>query len=51
MNLGPDVETRIPFDLIVYENAVQFHMERCLTVEDAFSNSEIDARKLGKDLT
>jgi len=27
--IGPDVETSIPFDLIVYEDAMQFHLEEC----------------------
>lgn len=27
--IAPDVETSIPYDLIVYEDAVQFHLERC----------------------
>lgn len=27
--IGPDVETSIHFDLIVYNNAVQFHLELC----------------------
>ena len=30
--IGPDVETSIPYDLLVYENAVQFHMEECSNV-------------------
>jgi hypothetical protein len=29
LGIGPAVETRIPFDLIVYDNAVQFHLEKC----------------------
>lgn len=27
--IAPDFETSIPFDLIVYEDAVQFHLEKC----------------------
>ena len=27
--IGPDVHTTIPYDLILYENAIQFHLEKC----------------------
>lgn len=27
--IGPDLETSIPFDMIVYDNSVQFHLEQC----------------------
>lgn len=27
--IGPDVETTIPYDIIVYEDAMQFHLEKC----------------------
>lgn len=30
LGIGPAVETRISFDLVVYDNAIQFHLERCL---------------------
>jgi hypothetical protein len=29
LGIGPALETTIPFDLIVYEDGVQFHLERC----------------------
>jgi hypothetical protein len=29
LGVGPAVETSIPFDVIVYVNAVQFHLEKC----------------------
>lgn len=27
--IGPDVETSIPYDVIVYEDVIQFHLEKC----------------------
>ncbi len=35
--VGPQMETRIPFDLLVYEDGVEFHMEKCLDWETALS--------------
>jgi serine/threonine protein kinase len=29
LEIGPAVETRIPFDVVVYTDAVQFHLEKC----------------------
>jgi Mn-dependent DtxR family transcriptional regulator len=29
LGIGPAVETSIPFDVIVYTDAVQFHLENC----------------------
>jgi hypothetical protein len=29
LGIGPAVETSIPFDIVVYANAVQFHLEKC----------------------
>jgi hypothetical protein len=29
LQIGPAIETNIPFDVAVYTNAVQFHLERC----------------------
>ena len=30
--IAPDIETSIPYDLIVYEDAAQFHLEKCSTL-------------------
>ena len=30
--IAPDVETSIPYDIIVYEDAAQFHLEKCKTL-------------------
>lgn len=27
--VAPDVETSIPYDIIVYEDSAQFHLEKC----------------------
>jgi predicted Ser/Thr protein kinase len=35
--IGPEVETSIPFDLIVYENAIQFNMKRCEPVRNVLT--------------
>lgn len=32
--IGPDVHTTIPYDLILYEDALQFHLERCESMYD-----------------
>jgi hypothetical protein len=32
--IGPAIETSIPFDLIVYEDAIQFHLEKCEPAEN-----------------
>jgi serine/threonine protein kinase len=45
--IGPDVETSIPYDLLVYEDAVQFHMEECLTV----GGSQVEIFKFKYDLS
>jgi hypothetical protein len=29
LGVGPAVETSIPFDVVVYANAVQFHLDKC----------------------
>jgi hypothetical protein len=29
LGIGPAIETSIPFDVVIYSNAVQFHLERC----------------------
>jgi hypothetical protein len=29
LKVGPGVETSIPFDVIIYANAIQFHLEKC----------------------
>jgi hypothetical protein len=29
LGIGPAVETSIPFDVVVYTDAVQFHLEKC----------------------
>jgi hypothetical protein len=29
LKIGPAIETSIPFDVIVYTDAVQFHLEMC----------------------
>jgi hypothetical protein len=29
LGVGPAIETSIPFDVVVYTNAVQFHLEKC----------------------
>jgi hypothetical protein len=29
LEIGPAVEMSIPFDIVVYANAVQFHLEKC----------------------
>jgi serine/threonine protein kinase len=29
LEIGPAVQTSIPFDVVVYTNAVQFHLEKC----------------------
>jgi hypothetical protein len=29
LGVGPAIETGIPFDVVVYDNAVQFHLEKC----------------------
>jgi tRNA A-37 threonylcarbamoyl transferase component Bud32 len=29
LGVGPAVETSIPFDIVVYANALQFHLEKC----------------------
>jgi hypothetical protein len=29
LEVGPLVETSIPFDVIVYADAIQFHLEKC----------------------
>jgi predicted Ser/Thr protein kinase len=29
LGVGPAVETSIPFDVVVYVNAMQFHLEKC----------------------
>ena len=36
--IGPEVETSIPYDLIVYDTAVQFHLELCSPVNFRNSN-------------
>jgi hypothetical protein len=35
LGVGPAIETSIPFDIVVYIDAVQFHLEKCesLTIE------------------
>jgi serine/threonine protein kinase len=30
--IGPIVYTDIPYDLVVYNDGIQFHLERCLTL-------------------
>lgn len=35
LSIGPQVETYIPFDLVVYSNAIQFHLERCQPTHEA----------------
>ena len=32
-NIGPDIKTSIFYDLIVYEDAVQFHLKKCETCD------------------
>jgi serine/threonine protein kinase len=32
--ISPQLETTIPFDLIVYKDAIQFHLEKCEPAED-----------------
>jgi hypothetical protein len=27
--VGPAIETSIPFDVVVYADAIQFHLEKC----------------------
>jgi hypothetical protein len=34
LGVGPAIETSIPFDIMVYADAVQFHLEKC----EKFSN-------------
>jgi hypothetical protein len=29
LEVGPAVETSIPFDIVIYTNALQFHLEKC----------------------
>jgi hypothetical protein len=29
LEVGPAIETSIPFDIVVYANAIQFHLEKC----------------------
>jgi hypothetical protein len=29
LEIGPAVETKIPYDIVVYADAVQFHLEKC----------------------
>jgi hypothetical protein len=29
LEIGPAIITSIPFDIVVYADAVQFHMEKC----------------------
>jgi hypothetical protein len=29
LEVGPAVETSIPFDVVVYADAVHFHLEKC----------------------
>jgi hypothetical protein len=29
LGVGPAIETSIPFDVVVYSNATQFHLEKC----------------------
>lgn len=48
--IGPDVETSIQFDLILYENAIQFNMERCLTIEWLRRENGFDILEFEKDL-
>jgi hypothetical protein len=29
LEIGPAIEVSIPFDVVVYSDAVQFHLEKC----------------------
>jgi serine/threonine protein kinase len=29
LGVGPEIETSIPFDVVVYDDAIQFHLEKC----------------------
>jgi hypothetical protein len=29
LTIGPAIEMSIPFDVIIYTNAIQFHLEKC----------------------
>lgn len=40
-NIGPKAYTRIPYDIIIHSNAIQFHMERCQTVEEAIAETDV----------
>lgn len=40
LKIGPRTETRIPFDLVCYEDRFQFHLELCKPVEDRLSLSQ-----------
>jgi serine/threonine protein kinase len=33
--IGPAVETSIPFDIVVYDDAMQFHLEKCESVSNS----------------
>lgn len=52
--IAPDIETSIPYDLIVYEDAVQFHLEMCESVcvrGDTFSHAvQRDSHNFETDL-
>lgn len=47
LEIGPAIETRIPFDLVAYENAIQFHLERCFSIRMV---NEILKQRLAQDL-
>ena len=53
--IGPDVHTTIPYDLILYEDAIQFHLEKCepiysLTTSTSSTLAKHNPNKVRDDL-
>lgn len=48
--IGPDIETRIPFDLILYEDGVQFHMEKCVTIQQLIKDQQMNYLRVQEDI-
>jgi serine/threonine protein kinase len=46
--IGPQVETSIPFDLICFHDFIDFHLERCQTLNNKFH--EMDMNRFEEDL-
>lgn len=37
--IGPDMQTTVPYDLILYDNAIKFHLERCEPISEDFDQT------------